>query len=65
MDDLIEKDEMGRLFGTYRRERKYLLRFRCKFLREDIVSKTYAFQENAFEIDFKHTHAHIYTDIIM
>jgi hypothetical protein len=40
VDDQIEKDELGSLFGTYRRERKYLLRFRCKFLREDIFSKT-------------------------
>ena len=40
VDDQIEKDEVGRLFGTYRTERRYLLKFRCRFSREDIFSKT-------------------------
>jgi len=39
VDDQIEKDEVGSLFGTYRRDMKYLLRVRCKFLRKDIFSK--------------------------
>jgi len=40
VDDYIEKDELGSLLGTHRRERKYLLGFLCKFLREGIFSKT-------------------------